>query len=262
MQFTKATLVVAAFAVHTVLGAASKAPFANPKSGGGSMLTSTGQKGGEPLNVIISGASDPAVLSKDGFASWTESIKFKPNDCLQAQNTDPSLEGVQKANLGDGNGMVPQAGLMREHDACSEVFTGGNHFRYWFQNGKKANTGSVFLAASVEKPIREHHDIVKNGYDLGRDHLVANATGGTTTDSDGNQYQTRVSYDQTLLKGIKTSEINHNIGINGSVAILTVKRTKTGSKSNNSAASLRAFSPQHASLLVLVAVVIITPLLL
>ena len=71
-----------------------------------------------------------------------------------------------------------------------------------------------------------------------------------------------MSYDQTLLKGIKTSEINHNIGINGSVAILTVKRTKTGSKSNNSAASLRAFSPQHASLLVLVAVVIITPLLL
>jgi hypothetical protein len=42
---------------------------------------------------------------------------------------------VMRWNYGD-----PQLGT------CKETFNGGNHFRYWIQNGPKQNTGAVFLA--------------------------------------------------------------------------------------------------------------------
>ena len=39
------------------------------------------------------------------------------------------------------------------------------------------STGAVFMAASVELPIELGHDIVRNGYNLGRDWIVGNLTG-------------------------------------------------------------------------------------
>ena len=100
--------------------------------------------------------------------------------------------------------------------ACKETIEGGNHFRYWVQNGKSANrcapsvtflmgtliilwsnSGAVFMAESYEMPIAQQHDIVPNGYllptphslsllipprryNLGRDWLVGNATNQTS----------------------------------------------------------------------------------
>jgi len=71
--------------------------------------------------------------------------------------------------------------------SCKETVQGGNHFRYWVQDGPSANTGAIFLAASYEKPIArelfvslpikfirrsypgvEQHDVIPNGYSLGR----------------------------------------------------------------------------------------------
>jgi hypothetical protein len=58
---------------------------------------------GEPLNIVIGGNSDAAVLvdSKDdgGFLNWALSLNFSGN-CLGAVNS-----GGQEANLGDGEGV-------------------------------------------------------------------------------------------------------------------------------------------------------------
>lgn len=40
-----------------------------------------------------------------------------------------------------------------ELGTCQETIEGGNHFRYWIQNGPDANTGAIFMAVSYEMPI-------------------------------------------------------------------------------------------------------------
>ena len=58
----------------------------------------------------------------------------------------------QTANLGDGNGPRPEIKVMRQDfgnaDAgtCLESAIGGNHFRYWRQDGSTAKSGALFLA--------------------------------------------------------------------------------------------------------------------
>ena len=64
---------------------------------------------------------------------------------------------------------------------CKETVEGGNHFRYWVQDGPTGNSGAIFLATSYELPvaracipyrdtilalilsIAEDHDIINNG---------------------------------------------------------------------------------------------------
>ena len=36
---------------------------------------------------------------------------------------------------------------------CTETVEGGNHVRYWIQNGPQADSGAIFIAASYEMPI-------------------------------------------------------------------------------------------------------------
>ncbi|KAG9074847.1 hypothetical protein FS749_013536 [Ceratobasidium sp. UAMH 11750] len=160
-----------------------EAGFEDPRANGGSLLTSgflTFPAGlGEPLNVILSAKSDPAVLvdqeDKGGLRNYFLSMDFS-GECLGQH-----LGSDQQANLGDGKGAVNETAVMRYNfkDAyvgtCRETVEGGNHFRYWIQK----STGAVFMAASVELPIEQGHDIVRNGYNLGRDWIVGNLTGGT-----------------------------------------------------------------------------------
>ena len=42
---------------------------------------------------------------------------------------------------------------------CEETINGGNHIRYWIQNGPEANSGGIFLAVSYEMPIARAHII-------------------------------------------------------------------------------------------------------
>lgn len=42
---------------------------------------------------------------------------------------------------------------------CKETIQGGNHFRYWIQNGKNGNSGAIFLAASYELPIARESSV-------------------------------------------------------------------------------------------------------
>ncbi|KAN0066535.1 hypothetical protein ACQY0O_000629 [Thecaphora frezii] len=205
--------------------------FAAPSASGGSQMTSGTYSGaGEPLNVIISAASDPDVLTQAGFEEYVESLLFSPGDCLSI-----SIGTPQMANLGDGNGSRNQTNIMRynygqgDGGTCGESLNGGNHFRYWIQNGTAANTGAIFIAASVEGPGSANHDIVANGYDLGRDWLVANATAQNGTRSPGGfEYTTTADDNTSLLAGVQASQINHGIAIDGVVKVLTVKITNKG----------------------------------
>lgn len=214
----------------TVVGAlaASTPSYVAPSQNGGGMLTQ--QK--EPLNVIISGDSDPAVLSPTGFSAYAQSFGFQP-DTFAGQSSN---DGNQSANLGDGRGMQPQAGLCRQN-GLTEVLQGGNHFRYWFQTGPKANTSAVFLAVSVEAPLNQSHTVVPNGYDLGRDQFVQNATSSARTFQSTTYRTTLVQYNSSLLSGASKSSLNHNIGIDGRVAILKVDTSAASASASGNAQS-------------------------
>ncbi|KAF5360735.1 hypothetical protein D9756_005104 [Leucocoprinus leucothites] len=251
--------------------------YYDPSQSGGSMLTKIpvtfpmGQ--GEPINAIITGSSDSRVLVdaevNGGLRNYFVSFGFS-GECLgQHSGSD------QEANLGDGNGFSKyfsaslrrdsvsqslgispenETGVIRwaygdpELGTCKETIQGGNHFRYWVQDGPSANSGAIFLAVSYEKPIAEQHDIIPNGYNLGRDWLVGNITQSAiptlnltnsttytgTTSSGGYTYETSIRYVPGLLAN-SSDGINHNItvgvdGINaadGLVAVLDVRITQT-----------------------------------
>ncbi|KAH7913934.1 hypothetical protein BJ138DRAFT_1110963 [Hygrophoropsis aurantiaca] len=158
--------------------------YYNPADGGGSLITAaqgTYPPGlGEPINVIISAYSDSDVLQptteNGGLINYYQSFGFS-TECLGQHAGDN-----QGANLGDGNGYLNQSAVIRWDygDAtlgtCEETIEGGDHIRYWIQDGKDADSGAIFMAVSYEMPIAEQHNIVPNGYNLGRDWLVGNAT--------------------------------------------------------------------------------------
>ncbi|KAJ7176789.1 hypothetical protein C8R46DRAFT_1160634 [Mycena filopes] len=226
-----------------------------PADAGGDMLTQapgTFPPAGEPLNVILAGSSDPAVLidsqQNGGMRNFFLGVGFA-SECLGQHEGAP-----QTANLGDGNGYVNETAVLRwdygdpSLGTCEETIKGGNHFRYWRQNGKDANSSAIFMATSYEMPIAQGHNIVVNGYNLGRDWLVGNITQSPIdTDSLTNTstfsgtvayagfvYSTSISYVSGLLANTSIG-VNHNntVGIGGKnaldglVAVLDVKITTT-----------------------------------
>ncbi|KAJ6611393.1 hypothetical protein B0H10DRAFT_2177623 [Mycena sp. CBHHK59/15] len=204
------------------LPAADDVPgWLDPRVHGGRLLDYTTKTRGEPLNVIISGASDPSVLSDDGLQDYAKSIGFS-EECLGLH-----MGHIHVANLGDGDGRKPEAFLAREHfllprwGTCWESLAGGNHFRAWRQNGTAANTGAWFLAVSKEEDSGRHHTIVANGYNLGRDLLVERAERGGAWK--GMRWRADVAWVGGLLDPGREG-INHNIAQDGRVAVLTVVR--------------------------------------
>jgi len=192
-------------------------PYFNPAEYGGSQLDRSAGAG-EPLNVIVSAYSSPEVLTKQGILTWARSVGFS-EECFGLHRGGP-----QTANLGDGRGWQNETAVLRwdygdpEEGTCLETINGGNHFRHWTQS----TTGAYFLAVSVEHWLGKHHDIVVDGYDLGRDGLVMRATGNTQYGS--NRYTT-TSYFVTGLLQPGSDGINHGIPIDGRVAVLTVIKT-------------------------------------
>ncbi|KAF7312815.1 hypothetical protein MKEN_00964900 [Mycena kentingensis (nom. inval.)] len=195
--------------------------FIDPRLGGGRMLDASAGLG-EPLNAIISGKSSPDVLSGDGRLQYFQAIGFD-RECLGQHQGTP-----QTANLGDGRGEVNETAVIRLRRAdtpaagtCIESLIGGNHFRVFPQAG----TNALFLATSKEDDLGEHHNIVANGYDVGRDELIAAAL-GTHHGYDAKhfkviKYVTSVRIISGLLEPGRGG-INHDISIDGNVALLTV----------------------------------------
>ncbi|KAI6113215.1 hypothetical protein EDD16DRAFT_1521373 [Pisolithus croceorrhizus] len=205
--------------------------FYNPSSGGGSMLDNAGDGFGEPLNVIISGLSTPAVLTNPGIVNYARAIGFS-EECF-----DIHLGGLMSANLGDGNGWVNQTyELRQDYDnagvgTCLESLVGGNHFRVYRQNGRLADSGALFLAVSQEEPATEDHNPVPDGYDIGRNNLVAAAVG--ITNFDGVTYLTTAENITGLLPP-GSEGVNHGIAQDGivtllQVTIITIKNRSYGS---------------------------------
>lgn len=239
--------VFAFVAVQAVAAASSN--YKSPSNNGGSMLT----KQKEPLNVIISGTSDEYVLSENGIVDFGQAIGYDPDSLVGKIQGN----GKQSANLGDGRGYTEQAGLMRQHPGSVESIVGGNHFRYWMQTGDKANTKAVFIAASVEKALKYHHDLVSNAYDEGRDMIVKNATTQPRT-WNGKKFTTKqIKMDKSLLKGISKNDLNHNIGTDGGVAVLevSVSNDQKSDKDDRNVASLNVPAPVLMTLVTIFACV-------
>ena len=147
----------------TRTGAAHAEGWVLPAHGGGSMLDVVGNGFREPINVIISGKSEPRVLCEQGLLDYVRSIGFS-FECLHIH-----LGGLQYANLGDGNGWQPQLFEYRSLiypgspgvwlGSCWESLAGGNHFRVWKQNGTEADTGAWFLAVSKEEVRATAHTV-------------------------------------------------------------------------------------------------------
>ncbi|KAK0221465.1 hypothetical protein IW262DRAFT_1374024 [Armillaria fumosa] len=252
--------------------------YYNPANSGGSMLTVVGQTfpdgQQEPVNAIMSGNSDQAVLAQQstngGLINYFLSLSFS-GECL-GQHTGNS----QKVDLGDGNGLRNEIAVMRYNygdpslGSCTESVKGGDHFRYWVQNGSEANSGAVFMALSYETSSSDNHDIVENGYNLGRDYVVGNISGSEvpmltlassstfsgTSSSQGYTYRTDITYVTGLLQntsiGINHNQsVSHNGAVNavdGLVAVFNVSITGTpsasASDSSNSSGSSNLAWPE------------------
>ncbi|KAJ7606554.1 hypothetical protein DFH06DRAFT_239516 [Mycena polygramma] len=250
--------------------------YFDPTAGGGALLTQapgTIPPAGEPLNIIFAGTSTPAVLvdseQNGGFRNFFLSVGFA-SECLGQHEGAP-----QTANLGDGNGFVNETAVLRwdygdpSLGTCTETIKGGNHFRYWVQNGKSADSGAIFLATSYEMPIAQGHNIVVNGYNLGRDWLIGNITKSPinttaltnsstftgTTSYAGYTYASSISYVSGLLANTSDG-VNHGdtVGINGQpaldglVAVLEVKISTVPANATKSAAAESMVPPRVRAL--------------
>ena len=124
-----------------------------------------------------------------GFTTWANAIGFG-KECFGLHSG-----AAMQADLGDGQGRRDQEAEFRflygtdpDIGACGESLVGGNHFRYWQQS----NTQAWFLAASEEKNVFDHHDIVDDGYDKGRDDIVSRAQANPSYK--GKTYSAQVEY--------------------------------------------------------------------
>jgi len=80
----------------------------DPRERGGQFLDYTTAKYGEPLNIIISGRSDPFILSDSGLHSYAKSLGYS-EECFGLH-----YGHIHEANLGDGDGRKSEAFLARQ----------------------------------------------------------------------------------------------------------------------------------------------------
>ncbi|KAG7445588.1 uncharacterized protein BT62DRAFT_987296 [Guyanagaster necrorhizus] len=238
--------------------------YYSPADSGGYMLTVVrqtypdGQR--EPVNAIMSGNSDQVVLAQQcmdggGLMNYFLSLSFS-GECL-GQHTGNS----QQVDLGDGNGSVRNETAVMRYNYGDPTFGSCTE-----SNGSGADSGAVFLAISYETSSSDKHDIIENGYNLGRDYVVGNITSseiptlsltGSTTfsgssSSQGYTYKTDIIYVTGLLPNTSTG-INHNQSVSndgavnavdGLVAVFNVSITGRPSSASNEGSGLRyALSP-------------------
>ncbi|KAJ3893800.1 hypothetical protein GG344DRAFT_74615 [Lentinula edodes] len=172
--------------------------FFDPTANGGSLLDDAGNGLGEPLNVIISGLSSPGVLTESGFENYAKAIGFS-TECLGIH-----IGGPQSANLGDGNGFVNQTVELRQDYGDSVLGTCLESLIGDFTS--KMVLKQIVVHSSLQEDASDNHDIVPDGYDIGRDELSAAAIG--TTSFDGVTYST-TGINLTGLLAPGSDGVNH-----------------------------------------------------
>ncbi|KAF8914922.1 hypothetical protein CPB85DRAFT_1251853 [Mucidula mucida] len=209
----------------------------------------------EPINMIISGASDSDVLKDQsthgGLRNYflsCHSQAIASGKSTRDQRSKPTWATAMGCSVDNQTAVMRYNYGDTKFGTCTETINGGNHFRYWVQNGTDANSGAVFMAVSYEMPAAKDHDIVPNGYNFGRDYIVGNITGSAiptsslstadlqysgTSSSEGYTYKTDVTYTSGLLTNTSVG-INHNVtvaidgvtnAVDGLVAVLDVSIT-------------------------------------
>ncbi|KAJ3500049.1 hypothetical protein NMY22_g19391 [Coprinellus aureogranulatus] len=214
-----------------VAGEAGNIGWYDPRLRGGRQLDYTIDDLGEPLNIIISGLSDPFILTDKGFEHYTKSLGYS-QECLGLHYGNRHY-----ADLGDGDAQKIELILARQHyfpvwGTCWEslavvavvglmIQQAGIISVAWKQNGTEANSGAWFIGASKELDSSKHHTIVPNGWNLGRDWFVDSAVEGTHYRS--RWWKAAVEWRTDLLEE-GSDGINHGITQDGRVAVLTVRR--------------------------------------
>jgi hypothetical protein len=157
------------------------------------------------------------------------------------------------ADLKDGKGSKPETGLKRWTfgddyiGTCIQTFDGGMHFRYFKQNttheDEADGTGAIFLAVSAEKDLSQKHDIVTDGYNLGRDYLVGNLTQRiirtSHTDMTPGTDNITIVDEQVDYRGTKTLD---SITYKTTVRYVSKQIENTSGKSTHVALPIRSFS--------------------
>jgi len=191
----------------------------DPRERGGQLLDFTTKRYGEPLNVIISGHSDPFILTDAGLHSYAKSLGYS-EECLGLH-----YGHRHQANLGDGDGRKSEAFLARQNfpiwGTCWESLAGGHHFRAWKQNGTEANSSAWFIGASKELDSSKQHTIGPDGYNVGRNWFVERAVRGGMWKS--MWWKAEVEWRTDLIKEGKKG-VKHGIAQDGRTAVLTVVR--------------------------------------
>lgn len=236
--------------------------FINPRQLGGysnfSFINSPSTKP-EPLNVIISGLSDfpsnnasieasrtrhrgssvsssyPAASSgavnattvfyeRGGFSDWLNALNFS-DECLGLHLSTPARAAVSNSTPALLNFLYRED--FGKLDAsfsgsCLETLNGGYHFRGFRQR----QSGAWFLGASKEQNLTLAHNLVPDGYDLGRDEVVRRALIGGGKDSRNCTWPAaKLMKVRGILRpddGGPSGLWNHDIGIDGVVKVLTV----------------------------------------
>lgn len=146
--------------------------------------------------------------------SFVEALRYE-RECARLH-----FGGAMQANLGDGyRDEVIEIRQARYKlpliGACLESALGGSHFRAWQQK----STGAWFLAVSMERSARYRHVITSNGYDEGQHDFVAQAIPSATYR--GRTWHSTVEFIEDLIPPTRHG-LNHGLGTNGVVALLTV----------------------------------------
>jgi hypothetical protein len=216
--------------------------FAQPTDASATTLPGSSHPGNDPFNIIISGNSnvtakqflagleavpDPAgqplhVPVQGEHAQWAE---VPASNSLTNPGVGPEYANVQP--LGQGHSVV-QAYSMRIGGRNSELGSGINHFRLYEQQTLPGNNqGAYFISASRENfdldvadPPQSYHDVAANGYNLGRDDLLADIK--TAAKEQGWRVQV-----EEYPTGAGTG--SNGIRYDGNVYVVTLTHEKSGS---------------------------------
>ena len=186
--------------------------------------------------MIVSSKSSPSVLKPEGFLLWATALNFGVS-CLGQGDSSSFMyanlgredRNVRQGSASGNNGVLRYNYGLASVGTCRETFQGGNHFRWFIQNTKQAGT-AVFLAASLEASLANAHTVQPNGYNLGRDQLVGNATQPNGISWGGHAYNATVEWiDAGILLNATSEGINHpeiappnGTAVDGRIAVLYV----------------------------------------